>query len=66
MSDNDKKVHVIPRDTNVQKIKQADSVNQNDASTWNNKGNALYRLEKQQEVSKCRTKIQKQSTIHVN
>ncbi len=58
MSDNDKKVHAIPRDTDVQKIKQDDSVNQNDASTWNNKGNALYRLEKYQEVSKCCTKIQ--------
>jgi hypothetical protein len=58
MSDNDKKVNVIPGDTDVQKIKQEDSVNQNDASTWTNKGNALYRLEKYQEVSKCCTKIQ--------
>jgi len=58
MSDNDKKVNVIPRDMDVQKIKQDDSVNQNDASTWTNKGNALYRLEKYQEVSKSCTKIQ--------
>ncbi|PHY03692.1 MAG: hypothetical protein CK526_06640 [Thaumarchaeota archaeon] len=53
MSDNDKKVHVIPRDTDVQKIKQADSVNQNDASTWNNKGNALRKLGKHEEAIIC-------------